>query len=267
MSDNENRINYSELFRKLLKQDGEMDDTMSSFLYYLFPRDLFIRALSLIDSNNMFIYILDRNCEENLAKAEHFKTIADESSNLTEGDEAGERVSEAAVSDEASAGNDANASSISPKILSEKLDAMIRQFCSDEFSQMYRLIVKTDTVEEPPVYVDIEKWSCSCDEFNDVMLAEINKEPDTDIQSYLIKEIDDLTEFNEDKYGQLDAYSLSKQKYFRTDKVMCAHLLAFSIVTSMDEINLRQFVMEKSKVYMIPINNIDEWLKLHINIV
>lgn len=54
-------IEYSKLFAKLVNtnDDTKLDDTIASFLYYMFPRELFIRAISLLESSDMFIYILD----------------------------------------------------------------------------------------------------------------------------------------------------------------------------------------------------------------
>ena len=250
MSNYTDIINISELFEKLITFNKEenkyvMDETISSFLYYLFPRDLFIRALSLLESNNMFIYVL----EKGKGKEKENNTITD----------------------------DCNIQ-----------NRLIENFYKDSLHELiflFRLIVKNqletqqNKSQESLIYVDILHWSCSCNEYCLEILKQIeSKEEDddddddidiipNDIRNHLLIEIDDLEKFSKDKFCQLDLFSFSKQRYFKYNKVMCPHLLAYSILLISKESVLRFFIQQKKTVLLLPIDNINEWLRLHTNII
>lgn len=267
-------LNISELFEKLIIFNKGinkyvMDETISSFLYYLFPRDLFIRALSLLESNDMFIYVLKKDSRgENKAL-----TCTDNNNNNTNND------------------ND----------IQNKLIENFYRHSLYELSFLFRLIVKNqiefmhdnntnkksnsinnnsnnNNTQESLIYVDILHWSCSCDEYSSELLKQMdykeNFEEDDDvdivpsnIKDYLLIEIDDLEKFSTDRFCQLDSFSLSKQRYFKYNKVMCAHLLAYAILLTSNENVLKFFIQQERTVYLLSINNINEWLKLHINII
>ncbi|CCK69936.1 Shu2p KNAG_0D01850 [Huiozyma naganishii CBS 8797] len=197
------------------KDGEELDGNVASFLYYLFPRELFVRALSLLESNDMFIYCYD-----------------------------------------------------SAEATSETL---LSKFINTDFLDldiMYRLIVKSgENDSDVPISVDLAQWFCSCDDFSKLFTDVGNENPEGSIQDVLLKEIDDFDQFSDDKFAQFDSHSLNTQRYLQFEKVMCPHLLAFAILLLADGKNLRHFAALKRSVVLIPVGSIDEWLKLHINIV
>lgn len=211
-------INHSKLFNQLINKNGQMNDAVASFLYYMFPRELFIRALSLIESSNMFIYVL-------------VPTVAKDDNN--------EPLKFLEVSD------------------------LVTSIYED--SELHRLIVKTND-ENVPIYVDLNNWMCSCQEYTDLMLNQLNHTGTESLSSSLLKDIDDSQKFQEDKFAQLDAHSLSMQRYVHSEKLNCPHLLAYSILLRSSTRILLHFI-EAGQILLIQINNMDEWLKLHINVV
>lgn len=217
-------IEYSKLFAKLVNpnDDTKLDDTIASFLYYMFPRELFIRAISLLESSDMFIYVLDKERRGETDKC--------------------------------------------PSLI----DLLIDEFYKDssDVPLEYRLIVKDNSEAGPPILVDIAHWFCSCEEYCE-NLHETLEESDGNekLSEVLINEIDDHSQFSDDKFAQLDSHSLSRQWYFKFGKVCCSHLLAFSIILKSSTNVLKFFTVNSNKVFMISIDNIDEWLNLHINIV
>lgn len=213
-----NIINHSKLFSQLVNNDGQMNDIIASFLYYMFPRELFIRALSLIDSCNMFIYVL-------------IPSKVDEETNQP--------------------------------LRSLQISDLVNSIYDD--SELYRLIVKPSD-EDVPIYVDLNNWMCSCQEYTDLMLEEVNSTKDGNLATSLLNDIDDSQKFQEDRFSQLDAHSLSMQRYVSQDKINCPHLLAYSILLRSSTRTLSHFI-EKGQVLLIQIDNMDEWLKLHINVV
>lgn len=206
-------INYSQLFTQLLTMEGEMNDTIASFLYYMFPRELFIRALSLIESSNMFIYVL--------------------------------------------------ASTQSELVEPQDMKEIVQSIYDD--SILHRLIVKPSENDQP-IYVDLNNWLCSCQEYTDLMLEEMSNHPDQNLASCFLHDIDDPQEFHDNRFAQLDAHSLSKQRYFRHEKVNCPHLLGYSILLRSSTRILKHFI-QKSQILLMQVANMDEWLKLHINVV
>ncbi|KAK5781519.1 hypothetical protein RI543_001067 [Arxiozyma heterogenica] len=248
-------LNISELFDKLITFNKGinkyvLDETISSFLYYLFPRDLFIRALSLLESNDMFIYVLE-------------KDIRGENKSLTCTD---------------NNNNDNNDNDIQNKLIEN-----FYRHSLHELSFLFRLIVKNqiEFIHDNNTNKksnNILHWSCSCDEYSSELLKQMDykenfeEEDDVDIvpssiKDYLLIEIDDLEKFSTDRFCQLDSFSLSKQRYFKYNKVMCPHLLAYAILLTSNENVLKFFIQQERTVYLLSINNINEWLKLHINII
>lgn len=248
-------VNYSELFSQLIAKDDKIDTSMLTFLYYMFPRDLFIRALSLLESNDMMIYILD-NDDVSSIPAKRTETLADESvlkPGLSEVDATlqAEKISA-----------DTNSEL---KYMNDTLRSLYDEDDDNDYKQLYRLIVKSD--DTTPIYVDLKNWTCSCDEYCELFHNSINSNSTEPIRNQLINEIDDIEEFKDDHFAQMNIHSFSRQYYFQFDKVMCPHLLAYSILLKSNLSVLQHFVIHKSNVLLIRINNIDEWLKLHINIV
>lgn len=258
-------INFTELFAELIDSKGELNDSISTFLYYMFPRDLFIRALSLLESNDMMIYAFDNNEESNLSTHNSTSTetagSVDTSIHITNtiNDNSPKKKSlNNDITDYEESGN---------KYKNETFEKLLRNVYDDDYQLLYRLIVKSSEESTLPVYVDLKNWTCSCNEFCELFEKEINSQPDKSIEDLLLNDIDDIDKFNDDKFGQLDAFSFSKQRYFKFDKVICPHLLAYSILLESSLSIVQHFVITKSNVLLIRINNIDEWLKLHINIV
>ncbi|CAI4056567.1 hypothetical protein SUVZ_02G2070 [Saccharomyces uvarum] len=217
-------IEYSKLFAKLVNpnDDTKLDDTIASFLYYMFPRELFIRAISLLESSDMFIYVLDRDRRGETGKC------------------------------------------------TSLIDLLIDEFYKDssDVPLEYRLIVKDNSDVGPPILVDIAHWFCSCEEYCENLHETLEESDENEkLSEVLINEIDDHLQFSNDKFAQLDSHSLSKQWYFKFGKVFCSHLLAFSIILKSSINVLKFFTVNSNKVFMISIDNIDEWLNLHINIV
>lgn len=246
-------INYSKLFSQLIGRNGQMDDTIASFLYYLFPRELFVRALSLIESCDMFIYILDTNgYEKNRGHINSVSTEADSPSNS---------------SSEASLGTTDRVAVEMPSVMKKKeADPLVSMIYESGPDLLHRLIVKSHLDGDVPIYVDLQNWFCSCEEYTGLYAEETATQPD-DYISLLVRDIDDVQDFSDDRFAQLDAHSLSKQRYFRHDKVMCAHLLAYSILLRSSKNVLRYFTTVRAQVPVILVSNMDEWLKLHINLV
>lgn len=254
-------INYSKLFSQLIGKNGQMDNTIASFLYYMFPRELFVTALSLLESSNMFVYVLDVQTDK--------KSVTSSISISTDIDK----------SFESSVGETKRSATVvkgaTPAVISKSdtetctTDLLINTIYENESELLYRLIVKSDNDQKPPICVDLHNWFCSCDDYTALFLEEISKNSldKCDHSTSLIKEIDDLQDFSDDKFAQLDAHSLSKQRYMHHEKVMCAHLLAYSMLLRSSARTLRYFTADKAEVLLIPINSMDEWLKLHINIV
>ncbi|SMN21913.1 similar to Saccharomyces cerevisiae YDR078C SHU2 Protein involved in a Rad51p- [Maudiozyma saulgeensis] len=264
----DNTVNYSELFSRLLDNEGNLNNSMLTFLYYMFPRDLFIRALSLLESNDMLIYILEEglvNDNSTGKEAERTVTLADKPTS----ERSTNTLEDKQDTDSIKKGNNSSDTDTHERI--EDMDKLLKDiYNDDDYQLLYRLIVKSDN--ESPIYVDLKDWTCSCTEYCELFSKEIHSAEESNtnnstIQDIMINEIDDIEEFKEDRVGQLDAYSFSKQRYFKIDKIMCSHLLAYSILLRSSLKNLNYFVQKKSNVLLIRISNIDEWLKLHINIV
>lgn len=231
-----------------------MDDTIASFLYYMFPKEMFVRALSLIESSNMFIYAFD-------IQEVNSRAMEPSDSASTNPDESVRQNSS-----ESTSFVPANKPS-SPH--SATTHVLVAPIYENDSELLYRLIVKADSDTDPSVYVDLTNWFCSCEEFANGFLEHgLNgTSKEDDIAQRLTREVTELQDFSDDRFAQLDAHSLSKQRYFHHDKVMCPHLLAFSILLRSSPSVLQYFAVNKGQVLLIPITNMDEWLKLHINIV
>ncbi|CAL9728712.1 suppressor of hydroxyurea sensitivity protein 2 [Monosporozyma unispora] len=267
-------INISELLGKLIKFDSKegnyvMDETISSFLYYMFPRDLFIRALSLLESHDMFIYVLE---VEYSPIAEHMPTLKDNES------------SSSTIRRESSASNTTDKGTSTREVDLPLQTNLIGKFYQEslyELDFLFKLIVKNqselvDTANPSSnslIYVDILHWTCSCQEFTEEISKQIechqksNTTSKPAIKDFVLTEVDDIDKFSNDKFCQLDSYSLSKQRYFKYDKVMCPHLLAYAILLVSNKDVLTYFTQQEKNVLLLSINSINEWLKLHINII
>lgn len=249
-------INYTKLFSQLIDKNGQMDDTIASFLYYLFPRELFVRALSLIESYDMFIYVLDsENC------------LLDDRITTSVNTDVDEFTSSSSVGPTGNTLLDKERNSFH-KV--QDADPLVSMMYGNDFSVLHRLIVKSDNRDAPPIYVDLQNWFCSCNEYSELFAKETDAKETDEAENYihrLTNEVTDIHEFSEDRFGQLDAHSLSKQRYFKHVKICCSHLLAFSLLLRSSKHVLHYFVAVKGQVPIIQVPSMDEWLKLHINIV
>ena len=149
MSD-EHYIDYSQLLSQLLGENDELNETVVSFLYHLFPRELFIRAMSLIDSNNMFIYVFEK---------------ANSISKLTE--------SASTEADDGSCRSETSVEQAPPPKTNDQQHAadgqsrsLVQTLYERPHTVLNRLIAKQEDPEAPPVCVDLEHWFCSCEEYN-----------------------------------------------------------------------------------------------------
>lgn len=210
-------LNIAKNLNDLFLPNGKYNPDILFFLHHLFPSDLTVKAISILESSLMFIYL--------------WKT------------------------------------DVSAAIEKFYADPMIHW---DENFQ-FRLIVKED---DGPIYVDIQNWNCSCNDYCKQMLKVIHENDSTlsaidhkksDIKDILTYEIDDVDKFSNDSFAQLNGFSLSKQRYFRVEKCFCSHLLAFALVLFSRK-QILQMCEKDSKVIMLNITDKDEWLRLHINI-
>ncbi|CCD22516.1 Shu2p NDAI_0A03590 [Naumovozyma dairenensis CBS 421] len=299
-SDNYKELNYSELFKNLIipreqstkkpsenktvREDGDEDamiinDNIITFLYYLFPRELFIKALSLIESNDMFIYVLlpnhiDPSMENNKDKNNTYitKTFDDKAdkdnmasrSKTIDNNDADDTV-------EKTKSNEPTRTSIDSIKL---IDMLYDEDNDDDDSLIYELIIKSSNDRIPPITTTLKNWNCSCVEFTEHfrkgMMMKNNIDEEMKLIDRFIKIIDDPTKFSNDIFAKIDKFSLSKQYYFDLIKnkgIICPHLLAYSILLKSSKQVLKYFILNKADVILIPITNMDEWLKLHINII
>lgn len=204
-------LNISKNINDLFLTNGQYNSDILLFLHHYFPNDSIIKAISMLDSSVMFIYIWQMDI--NLAIDAFYS------------------------------------------------DPMIHW--DDNFQ--FRCIVKEDS---GPIYVDIQNWNCSCLEYCKQMMNAISHDDgvkNDDTKEILTYEIDDVDKFSSDSFGQLNGYSLSKQRYFKTDKCFCSHLLAFTLVL-LSRKEVLEMCERDSKVIMLNITDKDEWLRLHINI-
>ena len=289
-------IDCSQYFSQLVDEAGNINDTISTFLYYMFPRDLFIRALSLLESNDMIIYVLTLDQDKNVFQSSICATFPDTRSvtptpartrtqSLTSSGNSGDDDNDVSTTRKSSSVPPSkDAASVNNDNDTAELQDLLYKLYYDSEQLLCRFIVRSqdgstsNEANERPILVDLENWMCSCDEFSTEFQREVvaHRDPEGEdshtppkrLRDIFISENDDIQELSDDRFAQLNAHSLSKQRYFRHDRVMCPHLLAFSIILrSSSYAILKHFVLERSSVFLIQVNSIDEWLKLHINIV
>lgn len=249
MTTRQKYIDYSQLFSQLIDEEDEMNETVVSFLYHLFPNELFVRGISVLESGNMFIYVLEKDGKE----------LHSNSSSSTDNDAPSVSTAEASKPSSTSLNDIFQSSHTKEKSLVEKL-------YTEPHSLTYRLIVKQEELKSPPIYVDLPHWFCSCDEFNELFKREMLENEEPSLYSQAVFELIDESEHLEDKFGLLAPRS-GHQRFFRHELVMCPHLLAFGLILETRPAMLRYFIEKRSQVFLITIQNVDEWLKLHLNIV
>ncbi|AEY98960.1 FAGR140Cp [Eremothecium gossypii FDAG1] len=199
----ETNFNYSKLLRNLVTEDNVLNEVVVSFLYQLFPRDLFVRAFSLLESADMFIYVWMPT----------------------------------------------------PKEADELLESLYNG------TPLYRPIVRPRGPDDRPVCVDLDHWFCSCTEF--AATCRPHLVGDTPLSDALFRPTEAADP--DDCFGML-----AGPQHLRADpeKLMCEHLFAFAILLQTDLRVLRHFSTGPgAQVFVLGITSIDEWLKLHLNVV
>ncbi|SCU99755.1 LANO_0F03488g1_1 [Lachancea nothofagi CBS 11611] len=250
-------VDYSQLLSQLLNDQFELNDTVISFLYHLFPGELFVKAMSLLDSNDMFIYVFDKAH----AQCEHSESTE------TEPDGSGKEAREPQDAEaDADANNFTNSFSSSH---TDNTDLVSLLYKAPE-TVLYRLVVKPETAQGPPICVDLDHWFCSCEEYgsqfqqNFIRDTSENREPS--IYSRAVTELNASASSNSDRFAQLPLQH-NVQRYFRHELVLCPHLLAFAILLQTSSQVLTYFTQKNATVYLITVQHLDEWLKLHLNMI
>ncbi|SCU83714.1 LAME_0C06260g1_1 [Lachancea meyersii CBS 8951] len=308
-------VDYSQLLAHLLTEQGELNDGVVSFLYHLFPGELFVRAMSLLDSRDMFIYMFERPH----TSCRHSESTVTEPDQTTEmitvhskrGQAPKKRPNESsedlnskvmishsqtttaqAREAEEELYRDKKDNSITPKttnLLCDQSNAAISAQQEpatsrkrDPIKALYdipqtvvsRLVVKQDTPQSLPICVDLDRWFCSCDEYNAQFLENILQNADPDAQEHIplysraIQELNPTTTpLRSDRFARLPTLNNKFQRYFRHELAMCPHLLAFAILLQTSPRTLAYFTQINASVYLITVQNLDEWLNLHLNVV
>ncbi|AMD22225.1 HGL115Cp [Eremothecium sinecaudum] len=243
----EESLNYSKLLSSLINEDGTLNEVVTSFLYQLFPRDLFVRAFSLLESTDLLIYILDTEKK------------------LSEKPPGGETQD---TKDHKNVENDQKASSASnsPHHIPEanNLDSLINACYEKDSTKIFRLIVQQANQDIAPFYVDLEKWFCSCDEYAGLLCEKLRSEKS--LAEQLINHKGSIPSENQDDFAKIRLQSDSV--IARHDKIMCPHLLAFAILLQTSQSVLRYFTKGPTPgVFIFTVAEIDDWLKLHLNVV
>ncbi|CEP63053.1 Shu2p LALA0_S07e01354g [Lachancea lanzarotensis] len=307
---NDPYVDYSQLLSHLLTEEGDLNDGVVSFLYHLFPGDLFVRAMSLLDSRDMFIYLFDdsrnackhsestetepdrdfvassspsRGSENKLVKKsleQDQKNHIPETTKTRAQQATGERkldtdrdlngVANTGISRETSQKKCNVSSGIQGK-------NMVDALYDDDPAQriVNRLVIKQNNDQTPPVCVDLNRWFCSCEEFNTQFLQNIIKPTNTDppdqttLYSRAVQDLNtDHVPQRSDRFAQLPHNPADHvQHYFRHEMAMCPHLLAFAILLQTSARVLSYFTDTNMTVYLITVHNLDEWLNLHLNVV
>ncbi|SCU78246.1 LADA_0A04654g1_1 [Lachancea dasiensis] len=261
----EHHIDYSQLLSQLLDEKGELNDTITSFLYHLFPEELFVRAMSLLDSNDMFIYVYDKLQTE----SKHIKSIS------TEPDEPEAREALSGTSNEMLKTSEAAESRPDAGANSKDIAHLLYE---GREAPLNRLIVKPETPESPPICVDLDHWFCSCEEYNCQFRSNLLNVPEqpagpvdleeSSLYSRAIVEHELKSQApHSDRFAQVKSLHLQFQRYFRHELAMCPHLLAFAILLQTSSAILMYFTHTNATVYLITVQNLDEWLKLHLNVI
>ncbi|AET40283.1 Shu2p Ecym_5543 [Eremothecium cymbalariae DBVPG len=259
MEPKEKDINYSKLLCNLVTDAYSLNEVVVSFLYQLFPRDLFVRAFSLLESGNMFIYIWNDEKYTQLIQA------TEVAENVH-----GTKATDVGIGDPnrqyRSCGNAADYPEEEPEgSHSEQLGLQIAAFYENRQQLLYRLIIKEEHEDDSPIYVDLDHWFCSCDEFNG-LLHDAASSPTFHSKEELTSSYTENTD-NQDSFARLGTLDLTGI-FIKHEKLMCSHLLAFAILLQTHEKILRYFSKGPStQIFMINICSTDEWLKLHLNIV
>jgi len=203
-------INYSEILGQLVhKGKSEINADILAFCFNLFDSETFIKAISLLETNNVFIYIYTPN--DSVARED-----------------------------------------------------ITNYFYEEQRIVLQRIIVKEESEEDKIIYVDLNNWFCSCDEFNCEFQNNIQN-----LSSLIEKKLSDETLSSNTHHTQIDKFAKIKdsENFNSTCKVMCSHLLAASILLQSSPSVFDHFTKTIQTCYIIKVTSIDEWLRLQCNIV
>ncbi|CDO94142.1 unnamed protein product [Kluyveromyces dobzhanskii CBS 2104] len=251
-------LNFSQLLSELVDERGrKLNDTTVAFLYQLFPNDLFVKAFSLLETNLMFLYVWDSN-----------DTIAKTSGKKHAGD---------GVDNSCDCISEPNQPMLQKqthfhKHNSDKNDvSRLANLLYDDLTRtsiLHRIIVQSveGEVSKHPTYVDVATWFCSCDDYTRCFKSLVS---DRDVESARLENTSCLEEMferyseeTEDSFGKVNSHM-----HVNTSKVICQHLLAAAILLQTSLKVLKFFTSVKQSVSIFSVNNKDDWLKLHLNII
>ncbi|SSD60630.1 uncharacterized protein SCODWIG_02391 [Saccharomycodes ludwigii] len=221
------------------RNELKLNENILGFCYNLFEPDLFIKAISILESNNLFIYILnlDNKNDEEINKSLTLCNVNKE------------------------------------KVMFRIIIKEDSDDCNQNDSDGNLKNKKNTSI----VFTDLPNWYCSCNEFNGKFQQKLNTvNLKKDLVVIYNHHKDRLNEHGKDYFGKFQ-YSSHKDKY-TSGLLMCPHLLASAMLLqnsdekigdSLLEENrvLRYFTKIKQSCYIIQVTNIDEWLRLQCNII
>ncbi|KAL6945392.1 hypothetical protein ACO0QE_002844 [Hanseniaspora vineae] len=212
-------INYTETLSQLVNEENELNQDILAFCFNLFDSETFIKALSILESGNLFIYVFSPLPETNEKQNKAFPVNLYENQN------------------------------------------------SNQY--MKRTIIKENN-EQDIVFVDLDIWYCSCEEFNrqyketmDDLSSLLEKKQELNTSQSRTMYFSQPPEAPKDYFAKIPA---SKQ-YDSTCKIVCPHLLAASILLQSSATVFQHFLTKKETCYVIKVESMDEWLRLQCNIV
>lgn len=256
---NERFLNYSQLLSNLIEEKEEkLNEGTIAFLYQLFPNDMFVKAFSLLESSTIFLYIWNSEVIQPKYDTSH------ESIGIGYKSQPQDRLESWAF--EAGAGFD----SIKPSKPASPEDDVFMLFESiyqTDSNRLTRIIVQQ--VEEASaqelICIDVDSWSCSCHEYAECLANPMNSTTNAKSSNeYFTEKFDLLERFNEnveDKFAKI-----KPGVHVNVNRILCEHLLAASILLKTSTRVLAYFAMTKKTVSVLSVNNRDDWLKLHLNL-
>lgn len=242
-------LNYSQLLSELVDGRGRtLNDTTVAFLYQLFPNDLFVKAFSLLETHNLFLYVWDSIDDVALNDGVQCSDAEiDETSNSV----AGSRLP--TEGHQCHSKRNSNDNDIS-RLANMLYDLETRS------KTLHRIIVQSvdEEVSKKPIYVDVTAWFCSCNEYTKCFSGMLHNNGDEGYQGMF----ETYGNETDDNFAKVNSHT-----HVNSSKVICQHLLAAAILLQTSLKVLKYFTSVKQSVSLFSINNKDDWLKLHLNIV
>lgn len=256
-------LNYSQLLSTIVDDTGKgLNDTTVAFLYQLFPDDMFVKAFSLLESNNIFLYLWNSDVTVRKPSSDSDSTEADDSRTIP---------ADISSHEEKTTNIDSmHTSGYSKNDPQDNTHEMLKLLYAEENrSVMHRIIVqsidKGNTQE--PIYVNVSSWLCSCNEYSECLLSLLRasdniENTNTKDDQPFPTAFEVYAKDTEDKFAKV-----STNKHVNINKVFCEHLLASSILLHTSLKVLNYFTTFQKTVSVFTIANRDDWLRLHLNIV